>query len=76
MASHLPIGPLTTRYRYANPVLTSPLADDITTAPSGPVFFLWISFLFLFVVIFCLFVCFVFVSVYLLVCLCLGVYLF
>ena len=25
------------RYRDANPVPTSPLADDITTAPSGPV---------------------------------------
>ena len=43
MTLHLPIGSLTTRlgwsrYRDANPVPTSPLADDITTAPSGPVF--------------------------------------
>ena len=42
MAIHLPIGPLKTtlgwsRYQDTNPVPTSPLADDITTAPSGPV---------------------------------------
>ena len=43
MALHLPIGPLKqpaqgwSRYRDANPVPTSPLADDIATAPSGPV---------------------------------------
>ena len=40
MAIHLPIGSLKTtlgwsRYRDANPVPTSPLSDDITTAPSG-----------------------------------------
>ena len=39
---HLLIGSFKTaldwsRYRDANPVPTSPLADDITTAPSGPV---------------------------------------
>ena len=42
MALHLPIGLLKpalgwSRYRDANPVPTSPLADDITTAPSVPV---------------------------------------
>ena len=42
MALHLPNGPLKTRsgldqYRDVNPVPTSPLADDIATAPSGPV---------------------------------------
>ena len=45
VALHLPIGPLKTRSgsepvprcRVANPVPTSPLADDIATAPSGPV---------------------------------------
>ena len=40
VAIHLPIGPLKlawSRYRDTNPVPTSPLADDITTAPSGPV---------------------------------------
>ena len=42
MAIHLPIGPLKTRsgwsrYRDANPIPTSQLAHDITTAPSGPV---------------------------------------
>ena len=42
MALHLPIGPLKTvlgwrRYRNANPVPTSPLSYDITTAPSGPI---------------------------------------
>ena len=46
MAIHLPIGPLKTcsglepgwsRYRDVNPVPTSSLADDITTALSGPV---------------------------------------
>ena len=42
MAIHQPIGPLKTRSglepvpRY-DPVPTSPLADDITTVPSGPV---------------------------------------
>ena len=36
VALHLPMGPLKTR--DANPVPTSPLADDIPTAPSGPVF--------------------------------------
>ena len=36
MAIHLPIGPLKTRSGL-EPVPTSPLADDITTAPSGPV---------------------------------------
>ena len=35
MAIHLPIG--LERYRDANPVPTSPLLDDITSAPSGPV---------------------------------------
>ena len=35
MALHLPIGPLKTQ--DANPVPTSPLADDIATAPLGPV---------------------------------------
>ena len=35
MALHLPIG--WSRYRDANPEHTSPLADDIATAPSGPV---------------------------------------
>ena len=34
MALHLPIGPLKTR-SWLEP--TSPLADDIATAPSGPV---------------------------------------
>ena len=39
---HLPIGPLKTcsglsRYRDVNPVPTNLLADDIATAPSGPV---------------------------------------
>ena len=43
MAIHLDIGSLKTLlgwswYRDANPVSTSPLADDITTAPSGPGF--------------------------------------
>ena len=39
MAIHLPIGPLKSwsLHRDANPVPTSPLADDVTTAPSGPV---------------------------------------
>ena len=42
MAIHLPIGPLKTRsgleqYRDTNSVPTSPVADDITTAPSGSV---------------------------------------
>ena len=41
MTLHLPIGPKPalgwSRYRDANPVPTSPLSDDITTAPSGPV---------------------------------------
>ena len=42
MALHLPSAPLKTalcwsRYRDANPVPTSSLADDIATAPSGPV---------------------------------------
>ena len=41
MAIHLPIGSLKTRSGLelprANRVPTSPLADDITTAPSGPV---------------------------------------
>ena len=42
MALHLTIGSLKTRpgwirYPEANPVPTSPLADDIATAPSGPV---------------------------------------
>ena len=37
MALHLPTGPLKTRYRDANPVPSSPLADDLATAPSGPV---------------------------------------
>ena len=45
MALHLPVGPLKTRsglepVRDANPVPTSPFADDITTAPSRPVSFL------------------------------------
>ena len=40
MAIHLPIGSLKTRSGLEplprmNPVPTSPLADDITTAPSG-----------------------------------------
>ena len=35
---HLSIGPLKQiRYRDANPVPTSPLANDVATAPSGPV---------------------------------------
>ena len=39
---HLPIGPLNhalgwSRYQDTNPVPTSPLDDDITTASSGPV---------------------------------------
>ena len=43
MALHLPIEPLKThsglgRYRYANPVPTIPLADDLATMSSGPVF--------------------------------------
>ena len=43
MALHLPIESLKkpplswSRYRDENPVPTSPLADDVTTAPSGPV---------------------------------------
>ena len=42
MALHLPIGRLKTAlgwnpYRDANPVPTSPIADDIATVPSGPV---------------------------------------
>ena len=39
VAIHLPIGSSLgwSRYRDANPVSTSPLADNITTAPSGPV---------------------------------------
>ena len=36
MALHLPIGPLKTRSGL-EPVPTSPLADDIVTAPSGSV---------------------------------------
>ena len=40
MAYYLPIGPLKTRsgmepYRDANPVPSTPLTDDIATAPSG-----------------------------------------
>ena len=35
MALRLPIGPL--KLRDANPVPTSPLADDSATVPSGPV---------------------------------------
>ena len=43
VALYLTIGPLKTalgwsRYRDAYPVPTSPLADDIATAPSGLVF--------------------------------------
>ena len=42
MAIHIPIGSLKkplgwSRYRGANPVPISTLADDIATAPSGPV---------------------------------------
>ena len=43
MALHVPIGPLKktalgwSRYRYANPLPTSPVADDIGTAPLEPV---------------------------------------
>ena len=42
MALHLLIGSFKTRsglswYRDANPVPTSPLADDLATAPLGPV---------------------------------------
>ena len=41
MALHLPIGPLKLAlgwswYRDANPIPTSPLADDLATAPLGP----------------------------------------
>ena len=35
MALRLPIGPLKTR--DANPIPTSPLADDLATATSGPI---------------------------------------
>ena len=40
MALHLPTGPLKpalgwSRYRDVNPIPTSPLANDIATAPSG-----------------------------------------
>ena len=45
MALHLPTGPLKKKpalgkswYRDANPVHTKPVADDLATAPSGPVF--------------------------------------
>ena len=43
MALHLPMGLLKTRsglerYRDANPIPIGTLADDIATAPSGPVF--------------------------------------
>ena len=42
MVVHLPIGSLKpalgwSQYQDANPVPTSPLADDISTAPSGAV---------------------------------------
>ena len=42
MALHLSIGPLKPAlggswYRDANPVPTSPLADDLATEPSGPI---------------------------------------
>ena len=37
MAIHLSIGSLKTRSGL-EPVPTSPLADDITTAPSGPIY--------------------------------------
>ena len=46
MVLHLPTGPLKTRSGlelvrgYTNPVPTSPIADDIATAPSGPVIIL------------------------------------